>query len=502
MTVDEPTAPKHTLKHKTVSGLGWSAISQITRQGASFLVSLILARLLGPGAYGLVGMVTIFTGFGSLFVELGLGAGLIQRKEVNAEQISSIFWLNIFMSAVLAGLMVVSAPLIAGFYHQPALTALAQVSALAFIIGGMGTVQNALLSRQLRFSALAKIDMTATAFSGALGIIMALRGFGAWSLVGQTLSQSSFKTMGLWVSSDWRPSARFKFAAIRDFAGFSGNLFGYNVFNYWVRNADQMIIGKCVGSLALGLYARAYQLMVLPVYQISGVASGVMFPVLSSIQHDHARLRSIYLRAIGTIHLIAAPIYAGLFAVADTFVDAVLGGHWQGLVPILRILCLVGFFQPVGNSTGWLFTALGRTGTMFKWGICTGVAYVAGFVIGSHWGVMGVTWAYCITGLLAWYPGWTLAARGAGMTFSDMLVPLMPASLCAVTMGLIVWVAGLWFKPMMPITAGLILQVLVGAASYGGLVMLLRLKSWLEVLALVKERFLPMPAPLKPLSQA
>ena len=493
---------KHTLRHKTISGLGWSAFSQITRQAASLAVFLILARLLGPGAYGLVGMVAIFTGFGTLFVELGLGAGLVQRKEVKEEHINTVFWVNIAMGAILAGLMALFAPLIARLYSQPELTAIAQVSSLAFIFGALGTVQDALLSREMRFGVLAKIEMASTALSGLLGVVMALQGFGVWSLVGQTLSHSIIRTLGLWRSSNWRPRGRFRLTVISDFAGFSGNLFGYSLFNYWVRNADNLLIGKFIGSEALGLYSRAYQLMVLPVFQLSGVANTVMFPVLSTVQHDLARVRSIYLRSISIIHLIAAPIYAGLFVVADAFVAAVLGERWLAMVPILRILCTVGFFQPIGNSTGWLYTALGRTDIMFKWGILMGVMHVAGFFIGMRWGVLGVAWSYCIIGWLFWYPGWTIAGRVAGLSFTKMLVPLMPASLCATAMGVIVWVVGLYLKPTMPVGAVLTIQVLSGAALYGGLVMMLRLKAWQEVLTLAMERLRPAQDPLQVPSQS
>jgi PST family polysaccharide transporter len=172
------------------------------------------------------------------------------------------------------------------------------------------------------------------------------------------------------------------------------------------------------------------------------------------------------------------------------------------MVPILQILCAVGFFQPVGNSTGWLYTALGRTDIMFKWGILMGVMHVAGFFIGMRWGVLGVAWSYCIIGWLSWYPGWTITGRVAGLSFMKMLVPLIPASLCAMAMGVIVWVVGLYLKPTMQVGAVLTIQVLSGAALYGGLVMMLRLKAWQEVLTLAMERLRPAQDPLQVPSQS
>jgi len=461
------------------------------QQGLGLIVSLILARLVGPSAYGLVGMVIIFTGFGSMFVDLGLGAGLVQRKVVEAEHASTVFWVNMFMGLMLALSMISAAPLISRFYGQPALTPIARVSSLAFVMGALGTVQNALLSREMRFGALARIDMISTALSGLLGISMALKGFGVWSLVGQTLFFTFVRTFALWKTSQWRPRLLFTLKTLREFAGFSGNLFGFNAFNYWVRNADNLLIGRFIGSQALGLYSRAYQCMVIPVYQLSGVAGAVMFPVLSSVQHDLARVRRIYLRSIGSIHLIAAPIYVGLFAIADTLVGAVLGERWRGLVPILRILCTCGFFQPVGSSVGWLYTSLGRTDKMFKWGVFTGVMYVGGFFIGLKWGLLGVTWSYCIVSWACWYPCWSIAGKLAGLSFTQMLVPLMPSSLCAIAMGIVTWLVGLALRPEEPAWIVLPVQVLLGAAIYGWLVLGLRVKSGQEVLALITEQLRP-----------
>lgn len=458
------------------------------QQGMGLVVSLILARLLGPSAYGLIGMVAIFTGFGSMFVDLGLASGLVQRKDLEAEHTSSVFWANILMGSILTISMISVAPLVARFYSEPALILIARVSSVAFVLGALGTVQNALLSRDMRFGALAKIDMISTALSGLLGISMALNGNGVWSLVAQSLSATFVRTLGLWGISQWRPKLLFTVKALREFAGFSGNLLGFNAFNYWVRNADNLLIGRFIGSQALGLYSRAYQLMVLPVYQISAVAGAVMFPVLSSVQHDLARVRSIYLRSIGSIHLVTAPIYVGLFVIADTFVGAVLGERWRGLVPVLRILCTCGFFQPVGNSTGWLYTSLGRTDKMFKWGVLTGVMYVVGFFIGLKWGLLGVTWSYCLVSWVFWYPCWSIPGRLVGLSFAQMLAPLMPSSLCAIAMGIVTWIVGLYLKPVEPTWIVLLTQVASGTAIYCWLVLGLRVKSGKEVLDLIAEQ--------------
>ena len=473
-----------TLRAKSISGLGWTAFSQVTRQATNVIVSLVLARLTGPGAFGLIGMVTIFTGFASLFVDMGLGSGVIQRAELKEEHVSAVFWVNLLAGCLLAGMMAVCAPLAALFYREPAITAIMRVLSLGFVLGSIGTIQSAQLTRDMRFRELATIDVAATTISGLLGVGAAIAGLGVWSLVTQTLVQAGMKTAGLWYLSPWRPRTAPRFAGIKDLARFSGNLLIFNIFNYWVRNLDNLLIGKFVGNYALGLYSRAYQLMLLPVQQITGVSGNVLFPAMASVQHDLARVRSIYLRSISAMHLVAAPIYGGLFAVSDTFVLAVLGAQWLPAVPLLKILCIVGFFQPVGSSTGWIYTALGRTDIMMKWGMVTGVLYIAGFFMGLRWGLIGVTWSYCIAGLLAWYPGWAIAGRLVDISFTEMLLPLLPASMCAIAMAALVWVTGYLLKPLTNATLVLSVQVVCGAMVYSALVVGLRLKSWQHIRSL------------------
>jgi len=474
------------LRSTTVKGLSWTAASQIARQVTNIIVSLILARLTGPEAYGLIGMVTIFTGFASLFVDLGLGSGLIQRPEIEPEQIASVFWINVLAGLALALSMMLIAPFAADFYHEPAVTLIMRVSSFGFVFGALGAVQLSLLSRELRFPQIAKVDISATVFSGVLGIASAISGFGVWSLVLQTLAQAVVRTSGLWMISTWRPRTRPRFGGAKDLAFFSGNLFLFNVLNYCVRNLDNLLIGRYVGTIPLGLYSRAYQLMLLPVQQITGVSGNVLFPAMASVQGDLVRVKGIYLRAIAAMHLVAAPIYAGLFAVADTFVEVVLGDAWAGVVPLLRILCIVGFFQPVGSSTGWIYTALGRSDIMMKWGVVTAFLYISGFFIGLKWGLIGVTWSYCIAGLISWYPGWTFSGKLINAKFAEMLYPLLPSSFCALLMGIAVWLVGFLSKPLLSVPITLLIQIVIGAIFYAYLVYLSRLRAWQDVRALAR----------------
>ena len=238
--------------------------------------------------------------------------------------------------------------------------------------------------------------MSATVISGVVAITAALMGLGVWSLVVQALTLSSTRAVLLWIASDWRPRWILDRRAIRDLWGFSSNLAGFNALNYWVRNADNFLVGKFVGPAGLGIYGRAYNLMLMPLAQISWVLSRVMFPVLSRMQSDTARVKQGYLRAIGVIGLVTFPIVTGLFAVAEPFVLTVFGPRWESMVPIVQILCLAGLSQSVGTTTGWIYQSQGRTDWMFRWGLASSAVTLVAFGIGILWGVTGVATAYAV----------------------------------------------------------------------------------------------------------
>ena len=488
------------IRQRTISGLSWSATSQVVNQVFTFAISIVLARLLGPKVYGLIGMITVFTGFASVFGDLALGAAIIQRKELEPRHLNAAFWANVTMGAILTLLMVALAPVVAWFYKEPLLLPLTAVIAIKYVIDSLCAVKVAMLNREMRFRTLAKIQIVSGIVSGLTGLGFALYGMGPWSLVAQTIGGTIVSTVIVWCLVDWHPRFSFEFRAFKELFGFSAHALGSDIINYWARTLDNLLIGWLIGAAALGFYSRAYSLMLMPLTQISRVVGRVMFPALSVIQDDKQRVKRVYLKAISIIGLVTFPMMIGAFAVSDHLIMALLGDKWVDTIPLFKIFCWVGLLQSTTTTTGCLLYSQGQSRTEFAITAWFTAACVIAFIFGIHWGIIGVAWAYAIVNLVMWYPSWAIPGRAVGLTFFEMLRDLSPAFFCALCMGVIVWALE-WFlidgnahwkylvmsnlEQYLPDKNAhwqyLAIQVPVGIVSYLTLVVGLKLNAWYEV---------------------
>jgi O-antigen/teichoic acid export membrane protein len=469
------------LRERTITGVSWSAISQVLNQAFTFAISIVLARMLGPAVYGLIGMITVFTGFAAVFGDLALGAAIIQRKELEERHLNAAFWTNVAMGVLLTVLMVALAPVVAWFYDAPELLMLSAVIALKYVIDSFSVVQISLLNRDMRFKTLAGVQIGSTVVSGLTGLGMALYGMGPWSLVAQMLVASVVSLAVSWRLGHWRPRFAFDRGACKELFGFSAYYLGSDIVNYWARTLDQLLIGRFIGPSSLGIYSRAYSLMLMPLSQVSRMVGRVMFPALSSIQDDKPRVKRIYLKSIAVIALITFPMMTGLFAVSDHFILALLGDKWVAAIPVLRIFCWVGLLQSIATTTGWIFYSQGRTGTDFMLTASFTAFYALGFFIGIRWGIMGVALAYAICNVVLWYPSWAIPGRVIGLTFSEMIRSLSSTFFCAFIMGAIVWGTEPYLPDGMAHWKCLAIQIPFGILLYFLLVVGLRLDSLQEV---------------------
>jgi PST family polysaccharide transporter len=477
------------LRDKTISGLGWTTTARIVQQILQFVISVLLARLLTPEAFGLVGMIFIFTGFASMFSDGGFGAALVQAESIEERHRSSVFWLNVLIGLVLTGIVILAAPWVAWFYGEPTLEPLTVVIAFQFIIGALSNVHTSLFRREMDFKKITIVQILAKIVSGIVGIALALSGYGVWSLVWQGLMSSAANVASVWTISSWRPQFLFRKNAIQELLRFSGNLLGFNLVNYWTRSADDLLIGKFVGSAGLGIYTKAYGLMLLPVRQITSVISDVMFPALSRIQNDIDRVRRVYLRANRIIGFVTIPMMCGLMAVAHPFVLALFGPKWEAVVPVLQILCFVGVKQPVGSTTGWIYQSQGRTDWMFRWNVVVSTVTILSFVIGVQWGVIGVATAYAIRSYVVWYHGISIPGRLIDMTFGDFVQNLAGIFACAVVMAGAVYALGLALPPEWPHWLHLLTQVPAGVVIYWALVHSFGVQAYRETFDLLVEQW-------------
>jgi len=468
--------------------LGWVGLGQLVKQTSLLIIFVILARILDPSDFGLVGMILVFTGFAKLIGDLGLGAGLIQKTHLKESHLNTIFTANIITGIFLCVLFWTCAGAISKFYSEPRLTLLIKVISFSFIIESTKVIQKSLLERQMNFKKLIIIEIISEIFSGVLVIILALSGWGVWSLIAQHLFPAFISAIFLWIFSSWRPTKLFDLSAYNDLKKFSLNLLGFNVFNYATRNVDNLLVGKYLGSTALGIYIWGYRIMLFPIYQMSGIITRVMFPVFSTIQDDKDRIKNIYFRATRLIALITFPTMIGIYVLAKPFVLVVLGEKWAAVIPILKILCIAGIRQSVGTTVSWIYTSQGRTDLQLKWnGIVSSIISIVAFAIGLQWGIIGVATAYVLSGyLILWYPTWQIPLRLINISFFEMLHNLSSIFFTAVLMGLSVWIIQFLLPEHYMPWKRLVISTIFGGLVYWRMVIFFKLKAYADLLYFIK----------------
>lgn len=462
-------APR-SLTHKAVAGASWSMLSIAARQILSFAGVAILARLLGPGAYGLMGMAATITTFLLNFRDLGTGAAVIQQPEVSPRMLSSLFWINLLFGCVLSLMVVTAAVPAAMFFRDDRVAPVLRVISISFVITSAGVVHQAMLSRAMAFHRIAWADLSASAAGYAVAIPCAFNGFGVWSLVAANIVNSLVSTLLYWVYCPWRPSWEFSVEALRPVWRFSLNLSGFGIVNFFSRNADNLIIGRVLGAVQLGYYQMAYNLMLYPLQNISSVIAQVLFPAFAKVQSDNERFRSAYTRSCLLIALVTFPIMAGMGVVADPLLRAFLGSKWIPSVAVFQILAPVGLVQTVFTTVGLIYTAKGRTDWLFRWGIYSCVVLISAFLAGVRFGIAGVASAYGISYLtLIVYAGFAIPFRLIGLRFRDFARPFLPqlAITFAMAAACLLWLQFLAAVQVQNSWARLVSTVLLGVLLYG-----------------------------------
>ncbi|HKO62558.1 MAG TPA: lipopolysaccharide biosynthesis protein [Pyrinomonadaceae bacterium] len=423
------------LGRRTARGGAVTIVSHSLRFILTIVATSVMARLLNPTDYGLIGMVAFFTNFVAMFKDLGLSIATIQRSEVSNDQVSTLFWLNVAFSIAITILTIGLSPLIAWFYGDQRLMAITAVTAFGFVIGGLTVQHEALLRRQMRFFALVSTFFVATVIGYVVGIYMAWRGFSYWALVGSQLALLASNTIGLWIVCRWRPTLPKRNAGVRSMVAFGRNFTGFSIINYFSRNLDNVLLGRFWGANELGLYNRAYQLMTLPIDQINEPITSVAIPALSRINHASERYRQAYLRMLEKIAMLTMPAVAFMIATSDWIIEVVLGPQWSATSRIFLLLGITGMFQPIANTSGWLFLTQGRSKDMFHWGLISGPITVGSICIGLPWGAIGVATSYALTRVLLTDPllFWFVGRKGPVRTidFYRTIAPFILASLVA-----------------------------------------------------------------------
>lgn len=455
------------LKGRSVRG---GAVT-LTAQALKFILqmgsTMVLARLLTPQDFGLIAMVTAVTGFVAMFKDAGLSMATIQRAEITHAQVSTLFWINVALSVLVMLVVAALAPAIAWFYGEPQLTWITLALAGTFIFSGLTVQHQALLRRQMRFRELATIDIVSMIVGIATAIIMAAMNCGYWSLVGLTVGTTLANCALVWMYSSWRPGPSVRGSGVGAMVRFGGGLTGFNVLNYFTRNADNVIIGFALGSGSLGIYSKAYNLLMMPIRQFNGPISAVMLPSLSRLQNDPTRYRRAYLRAITMLAFVGMPLVAFLFVIADDAVLIILGPGWEGAAVVFRWLAPAALFGTINVAPGWLCTTLGRARVQVVWAAISAPITVAAFIIGAQWGIVGVAAAFSISWCLLLLLFIAMACHRSPVSMLDLMLSIAPVFLAAVgSVAICFWFASVIALHESPFTARLLVNGLVFTAMY------------------------------------
>jgi len=424
-------------------------VSQITTLLLRTGTLMVMARLLLPRDFGLVGMVTAVIGVFSVFRDFGLSAAAVQRQSITTEQSSTLFWVNVAVGLGLGAVAVATGPFVAAFYHEPHLVGVTAVLATAFVFNACGVQHSALLERQMRFVMLSMIDIASLTISTSIGIAMALHGFGYWSLVATSTITPLVYTIGVWLAAQWVPGRPRRHLEIFHMMRFGGTLTLNGLIMYFAMNLDKILLGRFWGVDALGIYGRAYQLVNIPTDNLNSAAGGVVFAALSRLQDQPARLRNFFLKGYSLVLSLTVPIsvMSGLFG--DDIIRVFLGPKWNSAVPIFRLLAPTTLGFAILSPLGWLLSSCGLVGRGLKIAFVIAPILVAGYAIGLPWGPKGIACAYSSVMLLSVIPLIAWARSGTPVLLNDLLLSIGRPLLSGLVAGALAFVPRFFWGTMM-----------------------------------------------------
>lgn len=458
------TEKEASLESKAIRGVFWSAIERLGPQAVQLIVSIILARLLLPEQFGLIGMLAIFMALGQVMLHSGFGAALIQKQDVTEVHYNSVFYTNIFISMLATGVLYLAAPLIARFYGEPILISLTRLLSLSFIISAFGLIHVFLMTKKLDFKTQTKVSLIAAIISGVIGIGLALLGFGIWSLVAQMLTATLFNTIFLWIFNTWRPQMIFSLTAIRELFGFGSRLLASGILDTVFRNLYFVVIGRFYSATSLGYYTRAFTLQQLPSETLGGVIGRVAFPAFSEIQDDPARLKNGFRKALRAVALVIFPMMIGLLVCARPLVLTLLTEKWSPAVPYLQLLCIVGLFYPLSLINLNVLLAKGRSDLFFRLEVMKKALIVIVLAITWRWGIEAIIGGQIVVSIVAYYLNSYYNGTIVGYGFRAQVHDLLAYLVAAGMMGLVVF--ALTWLPFAHPAVLLLTQVITGSMVY------------------------------------
>lgn len=447
------------LKQKTIKGVGWSFADNIASQGITFLVGLILARLLSPDEFGLIGMITIFIAISTSFVDSGFSSALIRKINVRDIDYNTVFYFNLGVGTLFYFLLFAASPLIGQFFDEYQLVSITRLMGVILIINSIAIIQRTILVRKVDFKTQTKVSVISSIISGLIGIGLALLGYGVWSLVWQQISRQFINSLFLWLLNDWRPSLEFSIKSFKEMFGFGSKLLLSGLIDTVYKNIYYIVIGKFYSAAQLGQYTRAEQFNSIFSSNLTTVVQRVSFPVLSSIQDEEEKLRIAYRKVIKTTMLVTFSCMLGLAAIAKPLILFLIGAQWLEAVILLQIICFAGMLYPLHAINLNILQVKGRSDIFLKLEVIKKIIGVLPIVVGIFGGIKSMLVCSVITSFIAYLLNSYYSAELIGYSTKKQLFDILPTFLIAIAIAAIMWLFSFLSLPYIIV---LILQCTIG----------------------------------------
>lgn len=476
---------QESLKKKTARGVVWSAMERFSTQGVQFVVMIVMARLLTPSDYGIVGLLTIFLGVAQTLIDSGFSQALIRKQDRTEVDNNTVFYFNLVVSAVLYAILFAIAPLVADFYEMPLLKPVMRAVCLGIVFNSLAVVQRALYTARLDFKSQAKASFSAAILSGVVGIMMAYYGAGVWAIVAQQLVDLGVNTLLLWVMSSWHPRRCYSWASFRELFSFGSKMLASGLLDTIYSNIYPIVIGKLFSASSLGHYTRAHQFASFPSSNLTGILQRVSYPVLCEIQDDDARLANSYRRLLKLSAYIIFPLMAGLSAVAGAFVNISIGSQWGFCALLLQIICFSSMWYPIHAINLNLLQVKGRSDFFLKLEVVKKIVGLSMLCVTYRFGLEVMCYGNIATSLLCLVINTHYTGKLIHVGFLRQMCDLLPTLLVCLVMFALIRVVNLCVPTDL---LQLIVGIIVGASFYLAVTYVLKFKELQELLSLVKKK--------------
>lgn len=467
------------LKSKTITGVLWSAVDNFAAQAITFLVGIILARLLTPAEFGLIGMLAIFISVSETFINSGFTNALIRKNDATETDYSTVFYFNLAAGVTLFVILFFTAPYIGRFFNEPQLIPIVRVLAIGLIISSLTIIQRTTLTKRIDFKLQAKISLISGILSGIIAIAMAYKGFGVWSLVVKTLSAQAITSLLLWLWNRWRPTLVFSRKSFKELFSFGSKLLASGLIDTLYQNMYYVIIGKFFSPADLGFFTRAKGFVDLPSTNLDAVMTRVTYPVLSQMQDDKVKLKAGYKRMIKSIMFISSVLLIGMAAISEPMIITLIGEPWRKAILYLQIISFIGMLYPLHALNLNMLQVLGRSDLFLRLEIIKKIISIPAIVIGVLISIEAMLIGMCFNSLIAYFINSYWSGKFINYPMREQVIDILPGLGIALLMGVGVYFAGL----LLPFSylIRLIIQLAIGAILTIGISELLKPEAYVEL---------------------